>query len=536
MAKPVTNVVIVGGGTAGWMTALTLVTILKWRPKRDDMRITLVESPNVPTVGVGEATVPSISMLLRQLDVPEREFFLKCNASFKLGVLFSDWNRWEDGARRDFFHPFSGPAYINGLHPAYHFRAFASGGRTDFCDSVQPVLSVAARGLGPRGLGGKDYQQELRYAYHLDAGRLAEFMRDISIERGVEHIRDDMVSVEKDERGYITALNLERTGRRELELVIDCTGFRSLLLGGEMEEPFIPYDDVLLNDRACAVQIPHAEGAKLNPFTISTALSAGWSWNVPLYHRVGTGYVYSSKFKSDDAAKQELLDHLGPIAEGLEPRTLFMRIGRMRRAWVKNCIAIGLSGGFIEPLESTAIYMIEVANRQLITFWPDTDFPDAVTDQYNRVMEQLQDEVRDFIVLHYRLNNRNDPYWRAAREDLPTPDSLKADFERWRRTLPNERDHPEYQLFPAGSFLTCLFGKGFYDVESAPEARPKMTSAAKLSMDVVADAEDWAKFSALVLARKKRLVAELPDHRALVTHIRGTAEAEMHKGDEAALL
>ncbi len=526
MAKPVTNVTIVGGGTAGWMTALTLVTLLKWRPERDDMKITLIESPNVPTVGVGEATVPSITMLLSQLDVPESELFARCNATFKLGVLFAGWNQWEDAAPRNFFHPFTSPRFLNGMNAGYHYRAFASGGRSDFCDLVLPVLSVAGRNLGPRKIGSRDYDRDLRYAYHLDAGRLAEFMRDISVERGVVHVLDDVVSVEKDERGFIAALQLERNGRHDIELVVDCSGFRSLLLGQELGEPFISYDEFLLNDRACAVQIPHADGAPLRPYTVSTALSAGWSWNVPLHHRVGTGYVYSSRFKSDDAAKQELLDHLGPIAEGLEPRTLNMRIGRMRRAWVKNCIAIGLSGGFIEPLESTAIYMIEVANRQLATFWPDTDFPDALSNQYNKVMETLQNEVRDFIVLHYRLNNRQEPYWQAARHDLSMPDSLAEDFERWRLTLPNERDHPEAQLFPAPSNQMCLFGKGFYDVDSPPAARPELTASPELNLEAFASPVDWANFCEFVLAQKKKLVAELPDHWELVRSIRGDGASD----------
>ncbi len=536
MAKPVTNVAIVGGGTAGWMTALTLATMLKWRPGRDDMKIALIESPNIPTVGVGEATVPSISMMLNQLEVPEAEFFARCHATFKLGVLFAGWNRWEDGAGRDFFHPFTAPRFINGLNAGYHFRAFASGGRTDFCDSVLPVLAVAGRNLGPRRIGGRDYDRDLRYAYHLDAGRLAEFLREISVERGVEHIRDDMTGVERDERGFITALNLERNGRHDVELVIDCTGFRSMLLGGEMEEPFVSYDEFLLNDRACAVQIPHQDGAPLRPYTTSTALSAGWSWNVPLYHRVGTGYVYSSQFKTDDEAKRELLDHLGPIAAGLEPRTLNMRIGRMRRAWVKNVVAIGLSGGFIEPLESTAIYMIEVANRQLATFWPDVEFPEVLTNKFNDVMTTLQDEVRDFIVLHYRLNNRTDPYWTAAREDLPTPDSLAEDFARWRYAMPNERDHPEAQLFPATSNLMCLFGKGFYDVEGPSAARPPITSSEEMPMERFAAAIDWARFSEFVLAQKKQLVGELPDHRALVTSIRDESAAADPSLTEAAML
>lgn len=535
MAKPITNVTIVGGGTAGWMTALTIVTMLKWRPQRDDFTVTLIESPNVPTIGVGEATVPSISSLLRQLGVPEQRFFARCNATFKLGVLFANWNQWEDKSTRDFFHPFSGPQHLDGMNPGYHYRAFGQSDRSDYVDSVLPVLSVAGRNLGPRPIGASDYDQNLRYAYHLDAGKLAEFIKEISIERGVTHVLDDMTSVEKDERGFVSALELERNGRHEVELVIDCTGFRSLLLSEAMGAEFESYDDYLLNDRAAAVQIPHAEGAPLRPYTSSTALTAGWVWNVPLYHRVGTGYVYSSKFKSDDEAIDELLAHLGPIAEGYEPKTLRMRLGRMRKSWIKNVVGIGLSGGFIEPLESTAIYMIEVANRQLFSYWPDADFSETVIDKFNEVMEDLQLEVRDFISLHYRLNNRDDPYWRAARTDMRISDELAGNFERWRRTAPSDRDHPDALLFPDVSNQICLFGKGFYDVDTDMAARPEIHADGPLNLESFANPETWSRFSEHLLAQKKRLVAQLPDHRALVTTIRGEDGGDLTFGDAAIL-
>ncbi|HKK30037.1 MAG TPA: tryptophan halogenase family protein [Alphaproteobacteria bacterium] len=522
MAEPVKNITIVGGGTAGWLTAIVLVTYLKWRPGKDDTRITLIESPNVPTVGVGEATVPGMALILRQCGIDEAEFFRRTNATFKMGVLFKHWNEWPDGTSRDFFTPFNTPYTLNDQSPGYAFQRFKVFAKQDFVDSVTPTLSVVARLKGPRPKQAKHFERPMGYAYHLDAGLFAKFMQETATGRGVEHIREDVIAVNRAEGGSIASLTLAESGEHPVELVIDCTGFRGMILNGALEEPFISYSDHLLNDSAAAVQIPHADTTKLIPFTSSTALSAGWVWNVPLYNRVGTGYVFSSAFKSDEEAKAELMAHLGPIADGLEPRILRMRVGRARRSWIKNCIAIGLSGGFIEPLEATAIYMIEMAARFLVNNWPSVAFPEPVANSYNKHMAALQEEIRDFIVTHYLLNNRKDPFWQAARNEIVVPETVKERLELWRHVLPGPNDLGQVHLFNYWNYQYVLFGKGFYDDNPLPLSHATRP-------------DDWERYQAELLAQKKELVAFLPDHYELVSHIRGSNQDSLVSSADAIL-
>jgi tryptophan 6-halogenase len=522
MAEPVKNITIVGGGTAGWLTAIVLVTYLKWRPEADDVTITLIESPNVPTVGVGEATVPGMSLILQQCGIDEAEFFRRTNATFKMGVLFKHWNEWPDGSAHDFFTPFNVPHTLNDQSPGYAFQRFRQSFDQDFVDSTSPTLSLVARLKGPRRLDDPDFNRTLGYSYHMDAGLFAKFMQEVATERGVTHVRENVVAVNRAEDGSIASLNLEESGEQPVQLVIDCTGFRGMILNGALEEPFVSYGDSLLNDSAAAVQIPHANETQLTPFTSSTGLSAGWVWNVPLYNRVGTGYVFSSKFKSDEEAKAELMAYLGPIAEGLEPRILRMRVGRARRSWVKNCVAIGLSGGFVEPLEATAIYMIEMAVRFLVNNWPSADFPEPVANSYNKHMVALQEEIRDFIVTHYMLNNRQEPFWQAARNDIVVPDSVKERLELWRHTLPGPNDLGQAHLFNYWNYQFVLFGKGFYDNDPLP-------------LTMTANQEDWETYQAQLLAQKKDLVGHLPDHYELVSSIRGTSDQTAVSSENAIL-
>lgn len=521
MAGPVRDITIVGGGTAGWLTAIVLVTYLKWRPGADDTKITLVESPNVPTVGVGEATVPGMAYILRQCGIDEGEFFRRTNATFKMGVLFRHWNRWPDGSPRDFFTPFNIPHALAGHSPGYAFQRHRGHPQEDFVDAVSPTLALVSRLKGPRRLQ-DDASQSMGYAYHLDAGLFAAFLKEEATARGVTHILENVTAVNQDERGFISSLTLEESGDHPVELVIDCTGFRGMIVNGALEEPFISYGNHLLNDSAAAVQIPHADSTKLTPFTSSHALTAGWVWNVPLYNRVGTGYVFSSAFKSDDEAKSELLQHLGPLAEGHEPRILRMRVGRARRSWVKNCVAIGLSGGFIEPLEATAIYMIEMATRYLTSGWPTTDFPEPVSNAFNKKMVALQEEIRDFILLHYRLNNRDEPFWQAARNDVDVPDALLERLELWRHLLPNQQDLGLTELFNFWNYQFVLFGKGFYD-------------HGELALGFTASEEAWEQYQADLLDQKRNMVAHLPDHWDLINHIRGDNGSALESSHDAIL-
>jgi tryptophan halogenase len=510
----VSHVTIVGGGTAGWLAAAMLNNSLNVRSDGPKVRITLIESPNIPTVGVGEATVPGMPRLLGQLDINEKQFFLRCNATFKLGVGFVHWDEDEAGRPVNYFHPFDSVDSIRGVDPSYHYHRFVGPEHSgEFFDRLLPSGDIIRACKGPRQIQDQDYHYRIRHAYHLDAGLFALFLRDLAVARGVEHVLDDVQEVQQGENGFITALRLKERGLVPVQFVVDCSGFRSLVIGKVLEEPFEPYSDHLLCDSALAVQLPHPDPTRLEPCTRSTALGAGWCWRVPLYNRVGTGYVFSSRFRSDDEAIEEFRGYLGEAGRDAEPRVIRMRIGRVRRNWVKNCVAIGLSGGFIEPLESTAIYAIEMGIRWLVRHFPDKAMSSALANSFNRAIGAIYEEIRDFVVLHYYCSNRKDPFWVAARSEIELPDSLRESLELWRHTFPNAADTADHQLFIYWNYLCVLYSKGYYKDANLPLE------------DSVSEA-DWVEFTRQLEQKKQRLLANLPDHYELVTAIRAAAEQD----------
>ncbi|MBF9032393.1 tryptophan 7-halogenase [Rhodobacterales bacterium HKCCE3408] len=519
MGEPITNVTIVGGGTAGWLAALLLNTFVRAPANGPPLRITLIESPNVPTVGVGEATVPGMPRTLKTAGISERAFFKACNASFKLGVVFKDWNVDENGEPFSFINPFERVPTIGGLDFGYFHLRHGARGR-EFAQTYSPATDLARACRGPRPLGLKEYANPVGFAYHLDAGAFARMLQGICTDRGVRHIREDVVHVEQDpETGYVTALELKESGRHEVELVLDCTGFRGLIINEVLKEPFISYSKYLANDRAMAVQLPHKDPTKLPSATQSTALGAGWVWRVPLFHRVGTGYVYSSAHRTDEEARAEFLAHLGePDAE---PRVIPMRIGRTERAWVKNVVAVGLSGGFIEPLESTAIHTIDMAVRWLGTYFPDRDFAEPLRARYNKLSTALYDEIRDFICLHYVLGNRtDDPYWIDARS-MEVPDSLAANLELWQHVLPSPYDLEFDSFFSHGVYQAVLLGKRVYEMGFG---NPGIADSRPIDRAVWDGALDHAE------KQIDKLVHDMADHHMLLKELRGELEPQMPFG------
>ncbi len=474
MSNRVQHVTIVGGGTAGWLAAGILHAGLNRRGEEEDVRITVIESPNIPTVGVGEATTISMGQTLSLLGVDERDFLKQCDGSFKCAVKFTNWNHGPDGGPVTFWHPFSRPGYLFGYNAATHYnKARKSGLEPPFEEALFPAMAAIKNSGAPRSFEGKDYDGLFPYAYHMDAALFARYMTTYATNLGVGHLRDDVTAVNLDERGAVESLTLAEHGEWPIELVLDCTGFRGLIIMEALGEPFEPYSEHLLCDKALAVQIPYAETDRIESYTTSTGLDAGWSWRVPLYSRLGTGYVYSSAFASDDQAITEFRRYLNLPDDHPDPRVINMRIGRSRRAWVKNCIAIGLSGGFIEPLESTSIHFTQMALRWLIDFFPDRDINPALGVHYNKVLHDLYDEIRDFIVFHYATSNRTDtPFWIEASRETHIPDSLKSRLELWKVKLPGalECDNP-FSLFESCNYVDILMGKGWYDhVELPAEA------------------------------------------------------------------
>ncbi len=418
------KIVIVGGGSAGWIAAAMLSHYFQ----RGGCAIELVESEEIGTIGVGESTIPPFLQLLASLGIDEQAFIQATQASFKLGIRFEDWKA--TGER--YHHPFGAIGGPIGPHEFYQcwLRAKAAGHPSELQDFA-PGSIMAQQGKfmlpfkAPRTL-----IAGASYALHVDARLVARYLRDYAEARGVKRTEGIVSDVITHADGRVAKVRMKDGREIEGDLFIDCTGFRSLLIGKTLETPFDDWSDMLLCDRAVVVQTENV-GAP-HPYTLSKAEAGGWRWRIPLQHRAGNGYVFCSRFVSDDEARATLLGQL----EGrplMEPMFIPFRTGVRQRLWEKNVVAVGLSGGFIEPLESTALHLIYRGVDFLLRFFPDRDFEPALRAEYNRRMVADYEEIRDFIVLHYCTTQRDDtPFWRAVRE-APIPESLKermALFER----------------------------------------------------------------------------------------------------------
>jgi hypothetical protein len=455
------NIVVVGGGTSGWLSAVLLQRVLNPGAGNGSQgcRVTLVESSDIGTIGVGEATIPTIKRTFKACGIDEADWMVRCNASFKLAIRFANWS----APGEVFWHPFGPMPSVGGFHLAHHWLARrALGAPEPFDASCFPVIAACEAKRAPKRPGDPPFEGAVTYAYQLDAGLLATYLKELGKRRGVHHVVDDVVDVEVDERRYIRHVRTRNHGELAADLFIDATGFRGLLINQALEEPFVSFGDTLLCDRAVAMRIPTDAAADgINPYTSATALSAGWAWNIPLYERSGDGYVYSSAFTTPEEAEQELRAHLGPRAEGFEAQHIRMRIGKTRNTWVNNCVAVGLSGGFIEPLESTGIFFLELGLFNLWTHFPDKTFHPGLIAQYNRIMTQHYEQIRDFVVIHYCTTRREDtPFWKANRHDLALSPSLRTDLDVWSATLPNHSRLDERRFFDDYSYTSILAGMG----------------------------------------------------------------------------
>ncbi|NVM79133.1 tryptophan halogenase [Duganella sp. SG902] len=426
----VRRIVIVGGGTAGWMTAAPLAQRLARHPT-EPCEVILVESPEIGTIGVGEATLPTIRVYNKALGLDGADFIAKTQASFKLGIEFKDWGH----VGNRFFHQFGdfGPA-LAGISAHHHWLRLARA--FDKMPDIEhwSLASVMAgqNKFVPPSEQTPGLTDAYSYGFHFDASLYASYLRDYAVARGAQRIEGMIVEVERHpETGFVTAVKL-RDGRRvEGDLFVDCSGFRGLLIEGALQAGYEDWSDYLPCNSALAV--PCASVPRLTPYTRSTAQEAGWTWRIPLQHRTGNGYVYSNNFTTDEQARRVLLGAIDGAALD-EPRQIRFVTGRRRKSWIKNVVAIGLSAGFVEPLESTSINLIETAVGKLLELFPDRACSATLADEFNRYMGIRYESVRDFIVLHYKLTRRDDSeFWRHC-ASLAIPDSLRHQIELFRET------------------------------------------------------------------------------------------------------
>jgi tryptophan halogenase len=488
----ISKVVIVGGGTAGWMAAAALS-----RTMGKLLDIELVESDQIGTVGVGEATIPQIRLLLALLGIDELEFLRNTQGSIKLGIQFNGWSRPGDRYIHAFgaigrplagvpFHHYWLRAKSAGANEglwSYSFNAMAAA-----ADSFDRVDSMGDTGLSP-----------LVRAYHFDASLVAKFLRAYSERAGVVRTEGKVVDTKlRGEDGFIESLRLESGATVAGDLFIDCSGFRGLLIEEALQTGYEDWTHWLPCNRAAAVPCESVE--PLTPYTQSTARAAGWQWRIPLQHRIGNGHVYSSDYISDDEAIGVLMNNLdgAPLAE---PRVLRFTTGRRRKFWNRNCLALGLASGFLEPLESTSIHLVQSGLDRLIRLFPAAGFAAAVSDEYNRQSAYEFERVRDFIILHYHANERTDsPFW-IDRREMSVPDSLAAKLELFRASGRIVEDAED--LFKEVAWLQVMVGQRI-----EPQAYHPV-------VDQLSDAQ-LDGFLAGIRDYVARRVAALPDHRAFL--------------------
>jgi tryptophan halogenase len=494
------RVVIVGGGTAGWLAACLLAAKVRGA---EQLSITLIEAPNIPTIGVGEGTWPTMRATLSAIGLDEDEILRSCDAAFKQGSRFDGWVTGEE--EDSYYHPFTPPPDGEAIDLVSAWRELAPGAPFAFAACAQPAICQAR--LAPRQRSMPPYAGALNYAYHLDATKLAGCLSRHAVGRlRVAHVRDEVVGVDAGSGGNIEAVRTRGGERIEGDLFIDCSGHAALLIGKHFEVEWIDRGHILANDRALAAQVPVEESSPVESQTVGTAHEAGWLWDIGLPTRRGIGCVYSSRFLDDDRAHEILRDYVArtagdAAAAALNPRVLSFPTGHRAEFWRGNCVAIGLSAGFIEPLEASAIVMIELSLNALIDNFPaSVETLPLHAARFNDLFRTRWDRVVEFLKLHYLLSRRDQPYWRAQRDPETVPPRLRELVRLWRDQPPSAYDLPlANEIFPAASYQYVYYGMG----GGVPAELPPVSPAMRRQFDQVRQ-------------RGRGLLTALPANRVLL--------------------
>lgn len=468
------RLLIVGGGTAGWIAAGYLARTLGAHSP-DGVQITLVESSDIGILGVGEGTFPSVRTTLKRIGLDETTLLRECSASFKQGARFSHWRHSpgeERGAPDHYLHAFQVSQEPSGLDLLPYWLVGVAGANVNWDEVNTPQKRVADASRAPKLITHPDYLGPLGYAYHVDAVKLAKVLRERAIASGVRHLVDTVDAVNLAADGSIASVTTREHGALTADLFIDCSGFRAQLIGAGLGVPYKSCRSVLFCDTALAMQVPYSRpDAPIASYTISTAQEAGWMWDIALENRRGIGYVYSSAHTDDERAEQVLRAYVGEPAAGLTARKIGFNAGYREINWQKNCIAIGLSSGFFEPLEATGIMFSEIAAVSLSNLFPWGGDLEIAAKQFNERMRRRYERALDFIKLHYCLTERRDTgFWNDNVEPAGIPDSLQERLRCWRHRPPGSIDiDANRDIFPESSWQYVLYGMG-YRTDLTPRA------------------------------------------------------------------
>jgi len=501
----VKSLAIVGGGSSGWMTALYLNKL--FNQTKQKVEITLVESPNIPTIGVGEATVHSVRYYFAAMGLDEKELLKETNATLKNGIMFRNWMKPnEDGSMHEYFHSFEQQniANVHDISSAWLMnKKFEQQG---YDEAVSISTHLSKKGLGPKNLNSRQYEGIVPYGYHLDAIKMANYMAKVGIKAGIKHLKATVTDVEI-EGENIKSVQTD-DGVIIADIFIDCTGFKGLLINKlkAREENWQSYEDALPCNKAVAIQVDYPESESPKPYTEATALSNGWVWEIDLLNRRGTGYVYDGNRLTQEQAEEELIEYVGKDKNILRKVHIDMQIGCLKEFWLGNCIAIGLSGGFIEPLESTGLHLINASARLLGTHLTSKTPTQAVRDSFNSIMNGTYEDLKQFIVLHYCLTDRDDTeFWRTVGESAKYCPGLEQKIAVWKSKVCEYMDL-------AGGYITMFSDENYRAILYGMKHYP--------DLQVEADKEENAKIFAEFDRRLEQVSKAAMPHRDYLSSLR----------------
>ena len=500
------KVAIVGGGTAGWLAANH---IGKEMLNRKGISVTLIESPDIPPIGVGEGTVPDIRNTLKSFGIREDEFIRQCDATFKQSIKFINWmDKKKHGEGNFFHHLFDVPSSYDAKHLTSYWLNNKEKSQS-YAQGLSSQHVICEAGLAPKNITNAQYEGELAYAYHFNAGKFAQLLACNAKEKfSVEHIHTHVTQVKLGDDGAIAALITDNNEELEFDFYIDCSGFESLLMSKALKIPFVDVSDSLLINSALVVQVPTKADDAIPPYTLATAHQAGWIWDIALTNRRGVGFVYSDNHMTDEQAHEKLDRYLGDSKQDLTYRKIPMRVGYRKKFWHKNCIVLGLAQGFLEPLEATSILLTDFSAKFLTLRFPSsTTQLEQLEERFNHAIGYAWERVIDFIKLHYCISDRTDSaFWIANKNQDTISTSLKEKLNLWKEFTPVRDDFfSQFEVFYLENFLFVLYGMNYNTKASNSPDKEQAHCLARLKQRAEID---------------HYLINKLPDHRALLNKIK----------------